>query len=55
VNTTEKELLEEAAERLSRHSVNIPDLMLGDKIFKHLHATRKQGRAEPEQQLEQED
>jgi hypothetical protein len=53
--TIERELLTQAAERLSRHSVNIPDLMLGDKIFKHLHATRKPERAEPEQQLEQED
>jgi hypothetical protein len=51
----ERELLTEAAERLARHAVNIPDLMLGDKIFKHLHATRKPERAEPEQQLEQVD
>jgi exoribonuclease II len=51
----ERELLTQAAERLARHSVNIPDLMLGDKIFKHLHATKKRERAEPEQQLEQED
>lgn len=51
--TAERELLTQAAERLSRHGVNVPDLMLGDKIFKHLRSTKE--RAEPEQKLEQED
>lgn len=51
--TVERELLTQAAERLSRHSVSIPDLMLGDRIFKHLRSTKE--RIEPEQKLEQED
>jgi hypothetical protein len=36
-----RELLAQAAERLARHSNNIPDLMLGDQIYKHLYETRE--------------
>lgn len=31
-----RELLKEAAERLARHSNNVPDMVLGDTIYKHL-------------------
>ena len=34
-----RELLSQAAERLARHSNNMPDQMLGDRIYKHLYAT----------------
>ena len=42
-----RELLSQAAERLSRHSNNIPDLILGDKIYKHLYATSEPGTPVP--------
>lgn len=42
-----RELLTQAAERLARHSSNMADQMLGDRIYKHLYATSEPGTPVP--------